>query len=65
MEWLTGAWPIPKRIGDAMEEKWWEDLPPDSPWKRPGVYRLVALDPKSSNEPKPEVTAQAPSASAL
>ena len=48
MTWLTGEWSPLIRIGDAIEQKWWEKLPSN----HPGVYRLVALR-DNSLDPEP------------
>jgi predicted GIY-YIG superfamily endonuclease len=44
MSWLNGSWSELVRISDAIEQKWWEKLQPNSK----GVYRLVALDEQAS-----------------
>jgi hypothetical protein len=52
MRWLTGEWSEDIRISSAIDEKWWEKLSPENPWKRPGIYRLIAFASKTS-EPEP------------
>lgn len=41
MSWEDGKWLGPLRVCDAIEHKWWEQIPPNAM----GVYRLIALAP--------------------
>ena len=49
MGWLDGDWSEMIRVSEAIEQKWWEKLPPEYA----GVYRLVALTDSHSLVPSP------------